>query len=441
MTRGFLSIRKKRTQKNKLVLEFGGFGLKTTYTLGTDKVGVAKNEMLDIQNRCTLLEKDRSHDFYSWNKKEKKAFIFGGVTPKHQMSGIANLAAAVETYINKLKTNGTAFNTWSQYERELKASISFFGDIELSRLSPSNLQEFVVHLSSKTNSNGQNRGHNPKPKTVKVHLDCLKRCFKYLVGLGQIENLNLTMFDSLDYGKEKLKETSKLTPYCDIEDRFKELKRFSIPQTEEQAFAKVIYSQVQRNELLEFLNRKLFIDGTLASTRIYAAIFFALVTGCRRSELTRIQRSDFLLDDEQPQVEITKMKGRGDFAVLRQKMTLPEIIVPVLTRLLRILPPEQKHIFCADDDHLLPTGAWCEKESRLKAEYLSDQHVEALKDSKWQHVTRWHVYRHTLASQLLEEGYSQQEVKETIGWCSDEMAQRYQHLLQERKAQIINSVF
>ena len=148
-----------------------------------------------------------------------------------------------------------------------------------------------------------------------------------------------------------------------------------------------------------------------------------------------------MFDGEQPLVEITKMKGRGDFAVLRQKMTLPEIIVPVLKRLLRILPPEQKHVFCADDDHLLPTGDWCEKESRLKAEYLSDQHVEALKDIKWQHITRWHMYRHTLASQLLEEGYSQQEVKETIGWCSDEMAQRYQHVRQERKAQIINSVF
>ena len=160
MKRCWIFIRKRRTQKNKIVLEFEGLGLKTTFTLDTEKVGVAKNEILDIQNRCRLLEKDQSHDFYSWDRKEKKAFIFGGVTPKHQVAGITTLEEAVETYINKLKSNGTAFNTWSQYERELKASIGFFGNIELSRLSPSNLQDFVGHLASQTNNNGQKTSRN-----------------------------------------------------------------------------------------------------------------------------------------------------------------------------------------------------------------------------------------------------------------------------------------
>jgi integrase len=432
---------KRRSAKGFIVIDFRGFGFKTRHTLPTKVVAEAKQQVRSIENRCAELQKDESHDFYSWNKKEQKAFIFVGVEPKKQTSEITNLKEAVELYIKRLKAKRKARTTWKQYELELQAATKFFGDQEIKRFSASNLQDFVDFRSGKKNTQGQNRGHNPKPLTVKKHLAALKRCLKYLASTGAIEQLNLSMFDALDFGVEELKETSKLTPFCDIETRLQELEKYEISHSEEQAFSTVIYSSKQLKELLDYLEAKLFQDGTVSSTRIFAAIYLACVTGCRRSELTRIQRSDLLLESDLPQVAITKLKGRGDLAMLRQKIVLPSVVVPILKRLLRILPADQKHVFCADDDHHLPSGGWCEKESRLKAEYLSDQLATALASSRWSRIARWHVFRHTLASQLLQQGYSQQEVKETIGWCSDEMAQRYQHLLQERKSQIINSVF
>ena len=52
----------------------------------------------------------------------------------------------------------------------------------------------------------------------------------------------------------------------------------------------------------------------------------------------------------------------------------------------------------------------------------------------------FHVYRHTLASIQLAEGYSQAEVKETIGWCTDEMAARYQHITRQRRRSTMETI-
>ena len=56
-----------------------------------------------------------------------------------------------------------------------------------------------------------------------------------------------------------------------------------------------------------------------------------------------------------------------------------------------------------------------------EANYLPEETKNALAGSQWEKAAAWHIYRHTLASKLLVTDYSQIEVKEMVGWCSDEM--------------------
>ncbi|MDA7893341.1 hypothetical protein N9B38_00350 [bacterium] len=82
---------KRRSAKGFIVVDFRGFGFKTRHTLPTKVVAEAKQQVRSIENRCAELQKDETHKFYSWNEKEQKAFIFGGVEPKRQTSEITNL--------------------------------------------------------------------------------------------------------------------------------------------------------------------------------------------------------------------------------------------------------------------------------------------------------------------------------------------------------------
>ena len=124
----------------------------------------------------------------------------------------------------------------------------------------------------------------------------------------------------------------------------------------------------------------------------------------------------------------------------KARTVLPRSIVPTLARLLRVLPDGQQGLFVSDDTHLTANG-FDESKVQAKASYLTDHLRKALIGTTWEHASDWHIYRHTLASRLLVEGHSQTVVKETIGWCSDEMAKRYQHLTHERKSAIINQIF
>ena len=138
-------------------------------------------------------------------------------------------------------------------------------------------------------------------------------------------------------------------------------------------------------------------------------------------------------------VTLLKRKGRKEKDLLTQKAVLPHKLTPILERLLRVLPESQECIFTADDEHLTENG-FCQEAERAKANYLSKQLNASLKASKWEHSAGWHLYRHTFASRLLAAGYSKTDIKELIGWFSDDMAQHYQHQTFERKSAIVNSL-
>ena len=434
-----VNIRKKRSKDGFVVIDFRGLDIKTCYTTSTKKSNVARTVVRNIQNRAAIVETDGTHDFHRWTRKQKKDFLFTGLIPVLDQKSPIGLSVAIESYLSHKRNQRKADSTVSQYERELDKAKQFFKDRALSTFSAASLQEFADWLANRLNEHGRNRGHEPLPVTIDKHLKALKRVFKRHRGLGE-PNIKLEIFDPVSLPVETEKRTSHLTEWVDIEKRREELSRYGIPDDDENAYAKVIYTKDQLDDQLRHLEQNLYVDGSLKSTRLYVAVLFACATGCRRSELTRVRRCDLLLDSDPPTATITKMKGRDKKPFLRQKMALPNSILPPLNRLCRLMPADQESLFCANDEHW-NGQEWIQAEIRGKADYLTQQIKDALANTKWEHAAGWHIYRHTLASKLLIAGYSQTEVKELVGWCTDEMAQRYQHLTHTRKAQIINSVF
>lgn len=283
-----------------------------------------------------------------------------------------------------------------------------------------------------------NRGKNLSVQSQKVKVAALKRVVRHFQSLGEPE-LNDRVFDAITYGVAEPDQLSNLTPWTDFARRVAELERLGIDATTEGAFRQIILTESQLREQLNHLETTLYNDGTVSTIRLYATVYFCCVTGARRSELARVRKRDLLLSDDLPMVTLLKRKGRKEKDLLLQKAVLSNKIVPILERLLRLLPENQECLFTADDKHLTANG-FSEDLERAKANYLSKHLNAALRDTKWEHASGWHLYRHTFASRLLANGYSRTDVKELIGWCSDSMAQRYQHQTFDRKAAIINSL-
>lgn len=429
---------KRKNKQGHWVISIQSLGLNTTLSTKTTKISDANRIERQLESRIDTVKLDGSHAYHNWSKADQLKWIKSGLEPKPVFDEAITVEKAIDDYLLFIRSRDRAFSTANGYEDHLKSAKSRFGLMLLRDLSTRKLQDWITDLSSSVIGTGANRGKVMSIRTQRKKVDALKRVVRHFQSLGEI-GANDRVFDALSYGISGSDVLDGLTPWDDFEGRLDDLKRLGIAETTEGAFNEIILTSSQQQEQLAYLQTKLYNDGTVATIRLFACIYFCCCTGARRSELTRVRRQDLRLDDTLPTVTILKRKGRGSKNLLRQKTVLNAKLVPVLRRLLALLPSDQQCIFTADDTHF-SGGDFDQEQERSKADYLGKQLIQALAGSKWEHSAGWHIYRHTLASLMLSAGYSKTEVKEVIGWCSDEMALRYQHLRTDRKAAIINDL-
>lgn len=429
---------KRKNKQGHWVISIQSLGFNTTLSTKSSKASDANRVQRMVEQRVDAVKLNGNHPFHDWARTEQLKWIKAGQEPNLQRQAPITVSQAVRKYVEFKEGQNKALNTTRGYEIDLRPADNRFGSIMLRDLTATMLQDWASDLAKTVIKNGANRGKKLSVKSQRVKVDALKRVVRHFQSLGE-PGLNDRVFDAITYGVSEPDRLGHLTAWTDFDRRIEELDRLGIDPSEEGAFKRIILTESQLKEQLNYLETRLYNDGTLASTRLYATVYLCCFTGARRSELPRVRRRDLLLDAKLPIVTLLKRKGRKDQDLLMQKAVLPTKLVPVLERLLKLLPADQECLFTSDDKHLTPSG-FEEKAERSKANYLSKHLIAELKGSKWEHSAGWHLYRHTFASRLLAKGYSKLDVKELIGWCSDEMAQRYQHQLFDRKSVIINSL-
>jgi len=428
---------KKQIAKSGYVIAVSKNGLNTSLRTNTFKVREAEKICTGISARENQVAENKGHDFWSWGKKDQSQFILYGLLPVVEERQQLKVADAVNRFVEGRRSVNKAFNTIRGYEFHLKRVVDYFGGVVVDDINANRLQDFVNWLNQQQIKTGKNRGSKLSVASQKKIMARFRAAVKWNNSQGFCD-FNLQKFDAVSYAVEKQNLLDRLEKWCYFTQRERELVEFNIPFEAEGSFREVIYSKQELMEHLEFLKIKLWNDGSVQSRRLFAAIYFCSVTGARRSELTRVRVSDVRLEDLQ--VTIWRRKGRKDKDLVGHRVSITQDLVPYLSGVIHQLPEGQTSIFCSDDAHI-DGEAFNEQLEQSKAEYLHKQLTEALKGSRYSRAVSWHLYRHTLASMLLAEGYGQNVVKETIGWCSDEMAQRYSHLAQEKRQQLIEDVF
>jgi len=432
---------KRKNQNGDWSISIQSLGFNTTFSARTTSTKHANRILREIESRIDSVKIDGAHPFHSWPKKEQVKWLKTGLEPRTD-SGPLTLFSAVDDFLTHKRATNKAPVTVQGYELFLQAAKDFFGDIAVEDLSARKLQDWADNQASTVITNGKNRAQLLAPTTIKKKLNQLKSVVKWFHSHG-VPNLRPEAFGSVSIGVKTATSLDKLNKYDDFDNRCIQLQKLGIEFDREGAFKNIILDKKQFMQHIEDLKQKLFVDGSVVSIRVFCAVLVAVATGARRAELCRLCRSDFDLDADIPTLQITKLKGRGTDPYLRQISALPITHVPYLRKLFRILPANQKSVFCSDDSHIVGDSFDESVETGVpeKANYLTNLLKKSLATTRWEHSASWHLYRHTLASHLLMEGYSQNEVENQIGWCSSEMAKRYQHSTVAHRSTIINTIF
>ena len=373
-------------------------------------------------------------DISDWKRNDKIEWLRSGQDPirLEETDGLT-LFECHDRYIEECQDKN-ATSTVDGYIDHLKRAKQYFGDVSLSSIAKDDLQKFITWLDKQTITNGKNRGQKLGLPSKKEDVATLLRVFKWAASIG--ENLNLSIFYGLKYQKTKTSDLDYLTPYNSFTERQADLKKYGIDESREGAFRQIIYSNSELTENLKYLRTTLWDDGTFETRRLFVTVLVCCRTGARRSELCRIKRHD--LDLENKSVMLWLRKGSKDAELKAHRRELTDDTIPFLRALLHQTPADQKCIFCPNDDHMLG-ASWNQSIEKFQQDKLSRKLKTALAKSKFHNVNGFHVYRHTLASLLLVNGVSQTEVKNTIGWCTDEIVQRYQHITRERRRALLES--
>ena len=169
---------------------------------------------------------------------------------------------------------------------------------------------------------------------------------------------------------------------------------------------------------------------------LYPMAAFAAYTGARRAELCRsLCRDVHLL---QAKILIREKKRNRSKRTYRQ--------VPITESLLHILrcwfecresgqatfpretPLRRKHIKPEVEGGVLPP------ETHLHL-------MQALRGSRWEVLSGWHVFRHSFISNCASQGVDQRMIDDWVGHQTDEQRKRYRHLFPDTQKSELDRVF
>jgi integrase len=159
---------------------------------------------------------------------------------------------------------------------------------------------------------------------------------------------------------------------------------------------------------------------------IYPTFAFAAYTGARRGEIVRSDRDDW--DFDGAIVTLRQRKADKSKEFTRREVPIHPNLDKIMKAWFEAHPGGQWTI--ADEDGLPLGGSKSTKFFRA-----------TLKGSKWEVLRGWHVFRHSLASNMASAGTDQRIINSILGHHTEEMERRYRHLLPSTQEHALSSLF
>lgn len=276
----------------------------------------------------------------------------------------------------------------------------------LDQLTTHDIQQFINRESRRKFGN-----RFLSPDTIKREVDTLK-C---ILNWAQTQQLvkEAPSLRGLVYGKRDEK-----APFMTRTEIERILARGGLDETEIARLWEALYLTIP--EVLEVLE---VVRKGAKYPFIYPMFAFVAFTGARRSEMTRVMIDDIDLDAGT--VLIRERKRSRVRSTTFRRVEMPTKLVEILKEWMGKHPGGQftfSHNF--ENPSQPPLRPLTVDQARV-------QFFKTLRDSKWDVIRGFHVFRHSYASNLATKCVDQRIIDKHMGHQTEEMRKRYQHLAPE----------
>ena len=391
----------------RIRFRFGG--KRINRSLKTKDRKVARSVLGRVEETLRLIEQGRLE---IPPKTDPATFILsdGKLTQSPARRKELTLKQLFEVYKQRLPEGAKESTTIKMEETHTKNLLRLLPANKIANaLSTADLQRYVEkRLKEKW------RGRSISPETVKREMDTFRSIWNWATKEyvdGETPTLGLIF--------AKRDEKPPFMTWSEIETK---IARGGLTEEEEQDLWACLYLTTRQiNEFLAYAK---------ANDRypfVYPMLTFVAYTGVRRSEMMRSQIDDF--DFEFRSVLVREKKRSRKRAITYRRVDLAENLIEVLQQWFAVHPGGQFAFCMPPDEGTLPMGLTCDQ--------ARTQFNKTFRNSKWEKVRGFHVLRHSFASNLASKGVDQRIIDLWMGHQTEEMRQRYRHLLPAtRKAAI-----
>lgn len=159
---------------------------------------------------------------------------------------------------------------------------------------------------------------------------------------------------------------------------------------------------------------------------LYPMVAFAAYTGARRSEMLRSERDDW--DFDAGIVTIRQKKSDRSRNFTRRTVPIHPALAAVMEAWFAVHPGGSWTIANQDGEPIGP---------QISTGYFR----RLMRGGKWSVLHGWHLFRHSLASNMASAGVDQRVINEILGHRTEEMERRYRHLLPHKQEHALNAMF
>lgn len=293
-------------------------------------------------------------------------------------------------------------------------------DLQLRDLSTEHLQDYI---NKRTQQPGR-FGRKISATTVRKEIATLQSLWKWASSQGYVQIPLPTV--GLKYPKLDEKQPFRTRKEIELEI---EIARVSADDQRE--LWQCLY--LRASEISDILA---IIRENSCHRYLYPMVALAAYTGARRSELCRSHRKDIQLTQG---CILLREKKRSKRKRTFRRIPIADTLSPILSNLLengivgqatfqREWPETRRHIKPEVEDGVLPAEA----HNHLK---------QALRETDWNVLPGWHVFRHSFISNCASIGIDQRMIDDWVGHQTDEQRKRYRHLFPDSQKRALDRVF
>lgn len=285
---------------------------------------------------------------------------------------------------------------------------------------PLTLSELQAYIKARAQDNGRH-GRKVSATTLKKPIVTLRTVWNW----GRQHDLLDKEFPSKGLKYPKGEEKLPFMTFAEVQKRVQS----ASPGEAADLWECVFLSLDEINELLETVRRR------AKRPSVYSMFVFAAHTGARRSEMMRSRLRD--IDFDANVITIHERKRSHDKVTTRRVPMSPQLQAE-MKQLLAVHPGISSTFW-----HELPAMRGHRKVNPqpLDPDTAHDYFKQTLADSKWKMLRGWHVFRHSFCSNSAAAGIDQRIINSWVGHQTEEMVQRYRHMLPNQEQAAITRVF